>query len=164
MSLFSPAAIVLYISILSGLGVGSYLMYEAGNGRKDWMIAGTGILLGLIAAVLGMTGHLNWAAERMMGYLPAIPIPFALALLYLTRDYYGGEISRYFEVVSIGLGINFLLYIPHLYWHFQGQTGGALPSWGLNASFWYVFHHGMSAFGFIFIAYGFYLFYNSVEE
>lgn len=160
----SPGAIVLVLSILSGIGAGSFLMIKEGNSRKDWIIVGIGVLLGIIAAILGTADVLGWTAERMMKYLPVIPIPFAMAFLYLNRDYYGGEISRYFEVITIGLGINFLMYVPHLFWHFQGQTGGALPSLGLNPSFWYAFFHGMSALGFMFIAYGFNLFYKSIEE
>ncbi|MFB6115826.1 MAG: hypothetical protein ABEK04_06100 [Candidatus Nanohalobium sp.] len=164
MNLLTVPAVILYASILAGLGIGSYLMYRAGNEREDWIILGTGVLLGLIAAVLGFTGTLGLKAEKMMGYLPAIPIPFAVTFLYLTRKHYGGKISRYVEIISIGLAINSLLYIPHLFWHFSRHKIGHLPSWGLNPSFWYVFYHGLSAVGFIYIAYGFYLFWTSIAE
>ncbi|MFB6204774.1 MAG: hypothetical protein ABEJ75_03955 [Candidatus Nanohaloarchaea archaeon] len=155
------AVYVFYASILVSAAAAAYILRSADSDREAWMVAGFGVLLGLLAAAAGMTGILGRNAEMLMGYLPAIPLPFAIAFLYRARRFYGGELARYFEIIAVGLVMEFLLYIPHLYWHFQEFSLGHLPSWGVAPSFWYVFFHGLSAFGFAVVSYGFYLLWKS---
>lgn len=154
---------VFYASMVVAMAAGAYLMYSAEVDRRAWMLGGLGVLLGLLAAAAGLFGLIGVGAEMIMGYFPAIPLPFAVISLYLARDFYGGEIGRYLEIIGIGLVVEFLLYIPHLYWHFQEFSLGHLPSWGIAPNFWYVFFHGLSAFGFAIVSYGFYLLWKSGE-
>ncbi|MDY6777030.1 MAG: hypothetical protein SVU32_00055, partial [Candidatus Nanohaloarchaea archaeon] len=147
-------------------------------------------LLGAVGLLLGPPS-VGWLSDRLgrrtslivagaAAYVVAIgtlaiwgrpPLPvvatvfFAIGFLWLARSRWGGDVGRYFEIVSVGLFIQLLTYVPHLSWHLKAAGKGpqALPAWGMSSNFWYVFWHGAAAMSFAFIAYGFYLYWQSTE-
>lgn len=134
--------------------------------QKDWYIIATGIVLGLIAAVLGQLEIIGLPAEMILTYLMVVPILPAIYFLYRGRDLWGGDIARYLDFIGIGLLVNLLLFPVHMFWHFSALGPGAeLAAWlGLSSNFWYIFFHGLTGYSFAMLAYGFYLFYESGAE
>ncbi|MFB6203171.1 MAG: hypothetical protein ABEK01_01625 [Candidatus Nanohaloarchaea archaeon] len=134
------------------------MMLEA----RDKKLFLVGIILSLIAGAAAQLGYLGLRHELLAGYLPGVTIPFAIYFAYRARDIWGGQITRYLEIIIAGLVAQFVIYIPHLYWHFQAiGPKASLPAWGASTNFWYVFFHGLSAYSFLLIAYGFYRFWKS---
>lgn len=130
--------------------------------KKDWYVLGTGVLLGIVTAVATQLGYLGMELELLLGYAMAIPILPALVFLYLARKLWGGDVARYLDFIAVGLIINLLMFPVHLQWHMAEMTAGALPAWGgLSPNFWYLFFHGLTAYSFVMLSYGFYLFWKS---
>jgi len=133
--------------------------------KKDKYLIGTGVALGLIAAVIGQLGILGMKAEMMLTYLMVAPILPGIYFLYKARSLWGGDIARYLDFIGAGLIINLVLFPVHMNWHFAAQSAeAAFLSWGISPSFWYMFFHGLAGYSFAMLAYGFYLFYQSGAE
>ncbi len=134
--------------------------------RKDMYLIGAGVILGLIAAVLGQIGVIGMPVEMILTYVMVIPILPGLYFLYKSRDLWGGQIARYLDFIGIGLVINLLLFPVHMFWHFSAlRPEEQLAAWfGLSPNFWYIFFHGLTGYSFAMLAYGFYLFYKSGTE
>lgn len=133
--------------------------------RRDLQVIGLGIVLSAITAVLAQYGIYTFEHEIMLDYLEAVPLLLGVVFIYRARHLWGGEIARCMELVGIGLAIHMLIWIPHLRWHLIGLEQQQLPAWiGLDPSFWYVFFHTVSLFGFVLVAYGFYLFWHAGQE
>lgn len=133
--------------------------------QKDWYLVGTGVVLGVITAVLTQLGAIGKSGELILTFLMVLPIIPGLYFLYRSRSLWGGDIARYLDFIGVGLLINLLLFPVHMGWHFgflAGSPGAAML--GLSSNFWYIFFHGLTGYSFAMLAYGFYLFYESGAE
>ena len=133
--------------------------------KKDMYLMGTGVVLGLIAAILGQLGFIGLFEEQILTYLMVVPILPGIYFLYKARSLWGGDIARYLDFIGIGLIINLVLFPLHMSWHFAAMGGGdQFLAWGISPNFWYMFFHGLTGYSFAMLAYGFYLFYESGAE
>lgn len=133
--------------------------------KGDKYLIGTGLLLGLIAAVLGQFGLIGLPVEMILTYLMVVPILPGIYFLYKARSLWGGDIARYLDFIGIGLIINLILFPIHMNWHFGSMAAEAeFLAWGISPNFWYMFFHGLTGYSFAMLAYGFYLFYESGAE
>lgn len=127
------------------------------------VVAGT--LVTAVMGAFGATKYYTLQIGSLVEFSSVIPVFVGIVFIYLSRSIWGGKIARYLEIIGAGLAVHMLLFIPHIQWHITGQTqGGMPPLMGQPPGFWYVFFHGMSLVAFLFIGYGFYLFYQEVQE
>lgn len=125
-----------------------------------------GVVVSVLAGVLGQLGLVSVQAETMIGYATAIVIVPGIYFIYRARNLWGGHVARYLELIGLGMAVHMLLWIPHIWWHLQGMaTADGLPPamLGLDPAFWYIFFHGFSLAAFGFMTYGFYLFWTEGE-
>jgi hypothetical protein len=133
--------------------------------KQDWYLVGIAALITVAMAVFGATRYYTLQIGSLVEFSSVIPVFAGLVFIYLSRSIWGGKIARYLEIIGAGLAVHMLLFIPHIQWHITGQTEGGMPPLiGQPPGFWYMFFHGMSLVAFLFIGYGFYLFYQEAQE
>lgn len=133
--------------------------------KQDWYVIGIATIITLIMGGVGATDLYNLQVGSIIEFSSVLPVFVGLVFIYLSRRLWGGSVARYLEVMGIGLGIHMLLFIPHIQWHIIGEVeGGLTPLVGQPPEFWYIFFHGMSLAAFLFVGYGFYLFYQESQE
>jgi hypothetical protein len=123
--------------------------------KQDWAVVGAMFGLSILVGVLrqlGVQGPLR-AAAFLIG--PAGIL--CLIFIYLAAKSWGGEVARYLTFIGIGIATFVLNSMPHIIWHIQETPA----FFGIPTSFWYIFFHGGIALGFVYITYGFYLFYQT---
>jgi hypothetical protein len=123
--------------------------------RKDKAIViaafGLSILIGVLRQI-GIQGPLKAAAFLIV---PAGLI--SIYYIYRAAQAWGGEVARYLTFMGIGMAVFVINMVPHIVWHIQDTPA----FFGIDNSFWYIFFHGGIALGFVYLAYGFYLFYQT---
>lgn len=123
--------------------------------KRDLSVIGAMFGLSILVGVLrqmGISGPLRAVAFLMV---PAGLI--SLVFIYLAAKEWGGEVARYLTFIGFGIAVFILNMMPHIFWHMR-ETEEFL---GLAGPFWYIFFHGGIALGFVYITYGFYLFYQT---
>jgi hypothetical protein len=131
--------------------------------RRDWQIMGVGVILSIIGAVVGQIGLVTMRHDIILAYSAVLPILLAVVFVLLARRSWGGQVSRYLELIGTGFMIHVLIWIPHIRWHLlaEAHPEHVPPAWaGMDPAFWYVFFHASSLLAFGLITYGFYLFWK----
>lgn len=123
--------------------------------KQDLAVVGAMFGLSLLIGALRQIGVQGPLMATAFLIIPAGLL--SLAYIYLAARAWGGEVARYLTFIGIGMAVFVLNTVPHIVWHMQ-----KMPDFlGVGASFWYIFFHGGIALGFVYITYGFYLFYQT---
>jgi hypothetical protein len=133
--------------------------------KQDWYVLGIAGVITLLMGAVGSTSFYTDQTGALVEFASVLPVLAGIVFIYLSRSLWGGSVARYLEVMGAGLAIHMILFIPHIQWHIVGQIEGELaPLLGQPPEFWYIFFHGMSLVAFLFVGYGFYLFYQESQE
>jgi len=120
---------------------------------KDAAIVASILSLGVINGVSWHILGLDMAAESWFRWIEGGVILLTLAFLFRARGLWGGEIARSIDVITMGIAVYLIQYIPHIGYHIQEH-----PVWlGLGEGFWIGLFHGVSAASFLVVTYGIYL-------
>jgi hypothetical protein len=124
--------------------------------RKDgYFMAGSALAVVVISVIAGIV-QAPVAIELVLDILLTVSIFGSFYFVYKGVKISGGEMARYMSIIVLGLGIYGVTLVPHAYWHILGRpTPEFIPVGSVSA-----LAHTMTVMAFIFVAYGFYLFYE----
>lgn len=124
--------------------------------RKDgYFMAGSALAVVVISVIAGIV-QAPVAIELVLDILLTVSIFGSFYFVYKGVKISGGEMARYMSIIVLGLGIYGVTLVPHAYWHILGRpTPEFIPVGSVAA-----LAHTMTVMAFIFVAYGFYLFYE----
>ena len=124
--------------------------------RKDgYFMAGSALAVVVISVIAGMV-QAPVVVELVLDILLTVSIFGSFYFVYKGVKISGGEMARYMSIIVLGLGIYGVTLVPHAYWHILGRpTPEFLPVGSVSA-----LAHTMTVMAFVFVAYGFYLFYE----
>lgn len=123
--------------------------------RDSLFMAGSAIAVVLVSVIAGAVGA-PAIVELILDLLLTVSIFGSFYFVYKGVNVSGGQLARYMTMIVLGLGIYGVTLVPHAYWHILGRpTIGPLSVGTLSA-----IAHTMTVMAFLFVAYGFYLFYE----
>lgn len=132
--------------------------------KQDYGVIGLALLIPLAAGWYFRTAGQGELINLILytAYAAGIGLVVGLLAVYKGRSRYGGKIGQALEVVSIGLTLFMVSYIPHVKWHIAGLPDSPIgPGWYQFTAEWWTgfFHFGAIMFFFI-ASYGFYIFWD----
>lgn len=123
--------------------------------RDSLFMAGSAIAVVILSAIAGAAGA-PAIVELILDLLLTVSIFGSFYFVYKGIQVSGGQLARYMTMIVLGLGIYGVTLVPHAYWHILGRpTIGPLTEGTISAT-----THTMTVMAFVFVAYGFYLFYK----
>lgn len=123
--------------------------------RDGYFMAGSALAVVVFSIIAGVMGAPQML-EFILDILVTGSIFGSMYFVYKGVKVSGGQLARYMTMIVLGLGIYAITLVPHVYWHIMGRpTPGFIAVGTVSAVM-----HTMTVMAFVFVAYGFYLFYE----
>lgn len=146
--------------------------------RQDGVVIGGSLLVSFGAAFWAHSQGLAAADIAWSGLLPqiaALVLIVGAVFAYLSKEFYGGVISRGLTVIAAGFLTYGVIYWPHKGGVpvlsslgiplLEGWHGSSEPAWfTIIEPAWQTFFHLLTAITLVFVAYGFYIIWRSDTE